>query len=96
MGKSQRWHCGDIGSSSPRARKIRIFPTFGCKWGKRPSAFRSRISIGSQWSEVYGPGQYATEVTAKGIAAAVVDAMTAKQRVEPALAAKTYLLLICP
>jgi hypothetical protein len=45
---------------------------------------------------IYGRGQYATEVTAKGIAAAAVDAMTAKQGVEPALAAQTYLLLICP
>ncbi len=45
---------------------------------------------------IYGRGQYSTEVTAKGIAAAAVDAMAAKQGVEPALAAKTYLLLICP
>jgi hypothetical protein len=45
---------------------------------------------------IYGRGQYSTEMTVKGIAAAAVDAMAAKQGVEPALTAKTYLLLICP
>jgi hypothetical protein len=45
---------------------------------------------------IYGRGQYSTEVTAKVFAEAAVDAMAAKQGVEPAVAAQTYLLLICP